>query len=119
MSYWPEFTPFLRRSQRTVHQLTLGQVFVDFALMRAWKGTADLSLTSREFALLHYLAERAGRVVTRDELLRAVWGYDEVPFTRTVDIFVGRLRRKIEGDSKDPRFIRTVHGDGYVLTIEP
>jgi DNA-binding response OmpR family regulator len=107
----------LRRSQPAVQSVVLGEIMIDFTRGRASKGATELTLTAREFALLHYLAERAGKVVTRDELLRAVWGYDGLPLTRTVDNFVARLRRKIERDPHHPQFIRTVHGDGYSLTV--
>jgi DNA-binding response OmpR family regulator len=67
---------------------------------------------------LRYLAERAHKVVTRDELLQAVWGYKDAPLTRTVDNFVARLRRKVEPDPHHPTFIRTMHGDGYSLVLD-
>ena len=54
--------------------------------------------------------------MTRDELLHEVWGYRDAPLTRSVDISIARLRRKIEPDPHRPRFIRTMHGDGYCLT---
>jgi DNA-binding response OmpR family regulator len=108
----------LRRSQRVVRTLTLGDVCIDLEHMRAKKGKTALALTPRDFALLQYLAERAGKTVGRDELLRAVWGYSAIPVTRTVDSFVARLRRRIEPDPHHPRFIRTVHGDGYSLTLD-
>ncbi len=110
----------LRRTYPTVRIVDLGaDVTIDFVRMRATKGGVALSLTAREFAILQYLAERAGKVVTRDELLRGVWGCSEPPVTRTVDNFVARLRRKVELDPHHPRFIRTVHGDGYCLTVAP
>lgn len=105
----------LRRTYITVQALSLGDVAIDFRQMRAWKRGAALALTAHEFAILQHLAERPGRVVSRDELLRAVWGYLHTPITRTVDNFVVRLRRKIEADPHHPRFIQTVHGDGYQL----
>jgi DNA-binding response OmpR family regulator len=109
----------LRRSRRTVQTLSLGEATIDFERMRAWRSGAPLSFTQREFALLEYLAESAGRVVTREELLRAVWGHQHTQLTRTVDIFIARLRRKVESDPHNPRFIRTVHGDGYLLALAP
>ena len=106
----------LRRTRRHVQTLALGDTIVDFERMQAVRSGVPLALTPREFALLQYLAEHAGRAVTRDELLRTVWGY-ESNLSRTVDSFVARLRRKIEVDPHHPRFIRTVHGDGYGLTL--
>ena len=106
----------LRRSYPAVHTCTVGDVTIDFGQMRAFKRGAALRLTAREFAVLQHLAERPGKVVTRDELLRVVWGCRDPMLTRTVDNFVARLRRKIEPEPHHPRFIRTVHGDGYCLT---
>jgi DNA-binding response OmpR family regulator len=108
----------LRRTARHPLIVKLGDVLVDFARLRASKGRIDLVLTPREFAVLRLLAEGAGSVVSRDELLKTVWGYREPPLTRTVDIFVARLRRKIEPDPQHPRFIRTAHGDGYCLVVD-
>ena len=108
----------LRRTQPSLDRLVLGDLVVDFRQLRAVRGARDVGLTHREFELLHYLAERVGKVVTRDELLRLVWHYSHAPMTRTVDNFIARLRRKIEVDPHHPCFIRTVHGDGYCLTPE-
>lgn len=110
----------LRRSRRAVDRLVLGAVTVDFGALRATSGTRELHLTHREFWVLRYLAERQDRVVHRDELLREIWGYLDVPpTTRSVDHAIARLRKKIEADPHWPRFIRTVHGDGYVLSVTP
>ena len=107
----------LRRSRRAVNQLVLGAVTIDFNALRAVAGTRELHMTHREFSLLRYLAERPDRVVYRDELLREIWGYLDMPSaTRSVDHAVARLRKKIEPDPHRPTFIRTVHGDGYVLS---
>ena len=73
-------------------------------------------LTDLEFELLRYLAERPSRVVDRNELLRAVWGYADTPMTRSVDNTVARVRKKIEPDEGEPRYIHTVRGHGYLLT---
>jgi len=108
----------LRRSQRTVDRIVLGDLVVDFRQLRALRGNRDIGLTHKELELLHYLAERVGKVVTREELLRLVWHYSEVPMTRTVDNFIARLRRKVEPDPHHPRFIRTVYGDGYSLVLD-
>lgn len=107
----------LRRSQRTIPTLLLGDVTIDFGRMHASRNGAPLALTPREFAVLQYLAEHSGQLVTRAELLRVVWGYHDVPLTRTVDNFVARLRRKIEPDPHHPQRLRTVHGDGYCLAL--
>jgi DNA-binding response OmpR family regulator len=106
----------LRRVSPGVETIALGQVVIDFRVMQATRGRVVLHLTRRELELLRYLAERQSRVVHRDELLREVWGYPAMPATRSVDHAVARLRKKIEPDPRHPRFIQTVHGDGYQLT---
>jgi len=106
----------LRRARPMVERLVLGRVTVDFRAQHATKGARTLHLTHREFAVLQFLAERESRFVSRHELLREVWGYPDVPATRSVDHAIARLRKKIEVDARHPRFIHTVHGDGYLLT---
>ena len=108
----------LRRSRRLVESLSLGSIHVDLTTMKATDGSRDLHLTHREFEVLRYLAERQDRVVYRDELLREIWGYLDVPITtRSVDHAIARLRKKVEVDPHHPKFIRTVHGDGYCLSV--
>lgn len=107
----------LRRSHPNTDRLVLGDVVVDFRNFRAFRGGESLNLQHREIELLRHLAEHAGKTVSREELLRLIWGYREAPLTRTVDICIARLRRKIEPDPHHPRFIRTAHGDGYCLTL--
>lgn len=106
----------LRRARTNIEHVLLGTVSIDFASQTASKGRLPLHLTHQELTLLRYLAARAGRVVHRSELLRAVWGYPDEPNTRSVDHAVARLRKKIEPDPDEPRYIRTVHGNGYSLT---
>ena len=106
----------MRRRDLSVDDLHLGDIVVDFRARRATRGGADINLSQREIEVLQYLAERSGRLVTRDDLLHEVWGYRDAPLTRSVDISIARLRRKIEPDPHRPRFIRTMHGDGYCLT---
>jgi len=109
----------IRRSGSDVDQLRLGAVTIDFVALHATHGSRPLRLTRREFDLLHYLAERSDRVVYRDELLREIWGYPATPSTRSVDHAIARLRKKIEDDPRHPRFVLTVHGDGYQLRLVP
>jgi DNA-binding response OmpR family regulator len=108
----------LRRTRMLVRRLKLGTVTVDLEKLRATDGSRDIHLTHREFDLLAYLAERHGGVVHRNELLREIWGYPEEPKTRAIDYAIKRLRKKIEPDPHHPRFIHTVHGDGYCLTFQ-
>jgi DNA-binding response OmpR family regulator len=106
----------LRRARAEIESLVLGDVRVDLQSQRATKGKNVVVLTRRECDLLRYLAARRDRVVSRDELLREVWGYPNAPLTRSVDSAVARLRKKIEPNPHQPLFIHTVHGDGYCLT---
>jgi DNA-binding response OmpR family regulator len=108
----------LRRTSRASQVLTLGDVVLDFKAARATRARTKLLLNPREFALLQYLADHAGKVVSREQLLRDVWGFNQAPLTRSVDMFMARLRRKIEPDPQHPRYIRTVHGDGYCLILD-
>jgi two-component system, OmpR family, response regulator MtrA len=108
----------LRRTRPHSDGLQLGSVHIDFVARTARRGSDELHLTHREFVLLKYLAERPGRVVSRDELLREVWEYPDPGITRAVDHAVNRLRGKIEPDPQQPQFIHTAVGIGYLLTPE-
>jgi len=105
----------LRRTRGFADRLTMGDVTVDFTARTATKGQAELDLTHRDFEILQYLAGRPHTIVSRDELLRAVWGYHDSAATRAVDHAIARLRKKIEEKPHKPRYIHTVHGDGYYL----
>ena len=109
----------LRRTKPPIETLRLGNTVIDFKRLKASNGSKKIELTDREFEILHCLAERAGHVVTRDELLHLVWGYSDTPLTRTVDNFIFRLRHKLEPDPKHPPFIRKAYGDGYRLLPGP
>ncbi len=108
----------LRRSSPEVARVVLGELTIDFRSMIVRHGRDEIHLTHREFELLRYLVERQGRVVSRHDLLREIWGYPDEPATRSVDHAIARLRKKIEADPGRPRFIHTVHGDGYTITPE-
>jgi DNA-binding response OmpR family regulator len=105
----------LRRARPSVTRLVLGDVTIDFTRLEASARGREFRLTHREFEVLRYLAERPGQIVSRDRLLREVWGYLDMPATRSVDHAIARLRRKLGDDPHNPRFIHTVHGDGYCL----
>ncbi len=76
---------------------------------------AKVELTSGEFSLLNEFIEKAGRVLSRDHLLSAIYSRDWEPFDRSIDVLVTRLRRKIEQDSRHPEIIKTVRGTGYMF----
>jgi two-component system response regulator VicR len=109
----------LRRTRAAVRTLVLGEVVINFLTRRAVCGSRPINLSNREFAMIHYLAEREGRTVSRHELLTQLWCYPEIPITRSVDHAIARLRKKIEVDPQHPRFVHTMHGDGYCLTTFP
>ncbi|MEQ1912499.1 MAG: response regulator transcription factor [Vicinamibacterales bacterium] len=105
----------LRRTRTVAHRLTLGDVAIDLTARTARRGDEELDLTHRDFEILGYLAARPHTIVSRHELLRAVWGYPDAAATRAVDHAIARLRKKIEEKPHKPRYIHTVHGDGYYL----
>jgi len=108
----------LRRTHPDLQRLTLGRVMIDFEALQASDGDRNIDLSHLEYGLPQYLAGRSGAVIHRDDLLRDVWGYASMPITRSVDRAIARLRRKIEADPHHPRYIHTVHGEGYCLTPE-
>jgi len=101
------------------NDLKFGQISVDFKCFEARKGDEVLDMSRKEFGVLRLLAARAGEVITRDELLDEVWGYDQYPTTRTVDNHIALLRTKLEENPSKPRHLLTVHGVGYKLVLEP
>ena len=107
----------LRRAQagtrKRVSSWNFQDITVDFTKARMVKKGEQITLSERECRLLQHLIESRGEVVTRDELLQEVWGYEAAPMTRTVDVHISWLRQKLEEDPANPRFIVTVHGQGY------
>jgi len=90
-----------------------GEIEIDFERLRAARQGRALELSAKEFDLLGLLVRRRGEVLSRDEILKQVWGYTDPPLTRTVDTHILRLRQKIEPDPANPSFIQTVYGEGY------
>ena len=108
----------LRRTQPSEtlpDELRLDDVVVDFRSYEAHKGACLLEMTRKEFGVLRLLAARPGEVVSRDDLLNEVWGYEHYPTTRTVDNHIATLRAKLEKNPSEPRHLLTVHGVGYKL----
>jgi DNA-binding response OmpR family regulator len=106
----------LRRATKQVVEIesfTFGDVELNFKKYAARKSGQPLDLSAREFALLHYLIRHRGEIVTRDQLLDDVWGYESSPVTRTVDNHIARLRQKIENNPSEPQHIITIHRLGY------
>ncbi len=93
-----------------------GDVTIDLKRAEVIRSGCPVDLSAMEFKLLQFLIENRGRVHSRDQLLDAVWGYDAMPTTRTVDVHIAWLRQKLEANPKHPQFIQTVHGLGYKFT---
>jgi two-component system alkaline phosphatase synthesis response regulator PhoP len=90
-----------------------GDIVVDFRRAEVARGGQTVELSAREFKLLRHFIEHRGATLSRDALLSDVWGYDEMPLTRTVDVHVAGLRQKLEANPRSPEHILTVHGLGY------
>ncbi|HTF61752.1 MAG TPA: response regulator transcription factor [Edaphobacter sp.] len=105
----------LRRRHKPITTVTysFGDCEIDFAKMSARRAEKAIALTAHEFKLLKYFVEHAERVLSREELLNEVWGYQSYPTTRTVDNHILKLRQKLEPDSAEPRYLQTVYGAGY------
>jgi two-component system, OmpR family, alkaline phosphatase synthesis response regulator PhoP len=95
--------------------LAVRDLTIDVRAAEVRKGGRPLDLSPREFHLLRYFADHRGATLSRSELLQHVWGYDADVSTRTVDVHVASLRRKVEDDPRHPTLITTVHGMGYRL----
>ena len=107
----------LRRPNETRDtRLIVGPLDLDLLSGTATRAGRALELLPRELKLLEYLVRRPGRIVTRSMLLQDVWGYTFEPNSNVVDVHMGRLRRKIDGDGEQP-LIRNVRGQGYVFDI--
>ena len=111
----------LRRSPQSTNgaatdAFRFGTVTIDFKRAEVTRDSQSVDLSAMEFKLLQYLIENRGVVHSRDSLLDAVWGYDAMPTTRTVDVHIAWLRQKLEENPRHPHFIQTVHGMGYKFT---
>jgi DNA-binding response OmpR family regulator len=104
-----------RRTSVTHARVVIGDLELDERGRIVWRAGQEIALKPKEFDLLKYLARNLGRVVTRDQILELVWGYDFVGGTRTVDVHVRWLREKLEEDPSRPRYLLTVRGVGYML----
>jgi DNA-binding response OmpR family regulator len=90
-----------------------GDLEINFKKYYARKKGRSLKLSPREYELLRCFIERQGEIISREELLKQIWGYDSYPDTRTVDAHIAKLRHKIEDKPEEPKLIVTVHGIGY------
>ncbi len=113
----------LRRSDKRADPsppaiLERGGLRIDLAGYEAYQNGKALSLTTKEFELLAHFMKNPGRVISREQLLDALWGYTYVGDSRVVDVHVSHLREKIEIDPKNPQFIRTIRGVGYKFEVK-
>jgi DNA-binding response OmpR family regulator len=105
----------LRRNEiRAPRELKAQDLRLDPGRRQAWRGSETLRLTSREFTILELLMRCPGAVVSREEILEQAWGEREEPMSNTIDVLVGRLRRKLDSRGKPSR-IETLRGMGYRL----
>lgn len=100
-------------SERTI--LSIGNLKVDLQKHEVIKGSEKIDLTLKEFELLRLLLENKGKVLSRNYLLDKIWGYEYYGETRTVDVHIRYLRKKIEGNSEDEKYIETIRGIGYKI----
>ena len=106
----------LRRStdvRKDVEEYSFGVIHLDFKKQEALKKNKPIELSAMEFKILKYFIQREREVVTRDQLLDEVWGYENFPTTRTVDNYILTLRKKIEETPAKPKHLLTVHKSGY------
>ena len=108
-----------RRYDKKNERVTFGDAEIDFAAARATFEGEPVKLTARELDLIKLFVEREGQALTREEIVRRVWGYDYEGTDRTLDNFVSRLRQKLEHDPANPKHFLTVRGIGYQFLLEP
>lgn len=103
--------------QKKVDSSSFGDIKLDFVKLEAHRGKKKLKLSKREFEILRYFIKRQNEVVTRNDLLDAVWGYEVFPTTRTVDNFMARIRKQIEEKPAKPKYILSIRSAGYKLVV--
>ncbi|WP_300348440.1 response regulator transcription factor [Clostridium sp.] len=108
----------LRRSnvKKEENIIKFGDVTVNFKTREVTKNSKNIELTLKEFELLKLLIQNKGNILTRELLLDKIWGYEYIGETRTVDVHIRHLRKKVESDDKNPQYIQTIRGVGYKFT---
>jgi DNA-binding response OmpR family regulator len=116
----PELMARIRAAMRRIPdspydtgQYSFGKVKLDFIKLQAFRDNHELKLSSREFEIMKYLIRHEGEAVPRYDLLNEVWGYEAMPTTRTVDNFILDLRKKLEENPSEPKYILSIRGVGY------
>ena len=103
-----------KRGEKTVPDVyVFAGIEIDFTHFKVRRGTEEWDLTSLEVEILKYLIKHVNEVVSRDDLLDKVWGFDKFPTTRTIDNHILKLRKKIEEDPSHPKYILSIYGEGY------
>lgn len=111
----------LRRSEEKrkevveVDKIYIGDIIINLSTHEVYKKNEKLDLTLKEFELLYILSKNRGKVLSRNYLLDEIWGYDYFGETRTVDVHIRHLRKKVEDDDKNPKYVETVRGVGYKI----
>jgi two-component system OmpR family response regulator len=100
------------------HEIRAGQLVIDVQAMAATLAGTPLTLTTYEFMLLHALVARAGRVLTREQLVDLVRGSPDDAFDRSIDVHISHLRAKLGDDPRNPKLLKTVRGVGYMVAVE-
>jgi len=106
----------LRRNSEVINEIeeySFGNIFIDFKKQEATKDNKPLQFSSTEYKILKYFIQHEGEVISRDNFLNDVWGYDTFPTTRTVDNYILSLRKRIEDDPSNPVHLITIHKAGY------
>jgi len=104
-----------KAKEEKITSYKIGNVFIDFVKLEAKNAKKKLKLSKKEFDIIEYLIKRKGEVVTRNDLLDAVWGYESFPTTRTVDNFIARIRKQIEDKPAKPKYLLSMRSAGYKL----
>jgi two-component system alkaline phosphatase synthesis response regulator PhoP len=102
-------------AQQKLEKYCFGEVVVDFKRHEVHKAGVLQEMTNREFRLLEYFIHHPGELLTRDRLLDDIWGYEVYPTTRTIDNHIRWLRKHVEPDPDNPRYIKTIRGAGYLF----
>jgi len=105
-----------RGTSTPIKRYSFGNIVVDFENYEATKKGKKIEMSPREFKILRLFIENRGRVISRNEILNKVWGYEVFPTTRTVDNYIVKLRKAIEDDATNPKWIISVRSVGYKFT---
>jgi two-component system copper resistance phosphate regulon response regulator CusR len=105
-----------RRSEVLPSKIIVGNLEIDTSAQKVWRGGEEISMTTKEYALLEYFARNAGRVVGREEISDHVWDETFDPFSNLIEVYINRLRQKID-ENADSSLIQTRRGAGYILEV--